>query len=129
MPEVHPLILGTRWDREELRGRIGARLRERLDGGLVEEVEGLRTQGIPSAKLHALGLEYRFVNEFLEGRISGRNDLEQKLASAIAQFAKRQQTWFRRMERQGHAIHWIDRAALAEAMRVMAQHVPAELNS
>ena len=123
MPDIHPLILGTRWDREELHLRIATRLRERLDSGLLDEVGHLRAIGVASERLHALGLEYRYVNDFLEGHIHSRNDLQQKLAAAIAQFAKRQETWFRRMERRGHTIHWIDRADPHEAMRIVAQHI------
>jgi tRNA dimethylallyltransferase len=82
-------------------------LRERLDHGLVEEVANLHAAGITWETLDYYGLEYRFVARHLQGQLN-RNDLFQKLNSAIHQFAKRQETWFRRMERQGVTIHWLD---------------------
>jgi tRNA dimethylallyltransferase len=121
-PEIRPLVLGTLWDRSELRGRIAQRLRERLDGGMIEEVRGLIDGGVPAARLELLGLEYRFIAEFLDGRIRTRNDLFQKLNSAIAQFAKRQETWFRRMERQGVEIHWIPRGDPETAWQTVLEY-------
>ena len=100
-PEIRPLILGTLWDRKVLHRRIDVRLRERLETGLVEEVETLHAQGYPWERLELLGLEYRFVAEFLQGKIQNRNDLYQKLRAAIVAYAKRQGTWFRRMEKRG----------------------------
>ena len=121
-PAFRALVLGTRWDRPVLRDRIARRLRERLDVGLVEEVRGLLDRGVSPGRLHALGLEYRFVTDFLDGTIKSRNDLVQKLAATIAEFAKRQETWFRRMERQGTEIHWIDRADFGKAMDLVRTH-------
>ncbi|MDQ1257820.1 MAG: tRNA dimethylallyltransferase [Candidatus Hydrogenedentes bacterium] len=121
-PEIRPLVLGTLWDRSELRGRIAQRLRERLDGGMIEEVRGLIDGGVPAARLELLGLEYRFIAEFLDGRIRTRNDLFQKLNSAIAQFAKRQETWFRRMERQGVEIRWIPRGDIETAWQAVLEY-------
>jgi tRNA dimethylallyltransferase len=118
-PEIQALVLGTRWDRGELRRRIAARLKARLDAGLIGEVERLHAQGYGWERLELLGLEYRFVAQFLQGQIRNRNDLFQKLNAAIAQFAKRQDTWFRRMERQGTRIHWIDRADFDAALAVV----------
>ncbi len=117
-PEVNALLLGTRWPRPVLHRRIADRLRDRLNGGLIEEVQGLLDQGVPLATLHFLGLEYRYVAAFLTGEIRSRNDLFQKLAAAIGQFAKRQETWFRRMERQGQRIVWIDAADTDRALAV-----------
>ena len=77
---------------------------------MLAEVEGLRARGVPYEKLHFLGLEYRYIADYLEGRINTREDLYQSLWTAICQFAKRQETWFRRMERNGMAIHWVDNA-------------------
>jgi tRNA dimethylallyltransferase len=117
-PEVRPLVLGTRWQREELRARIRRRLKERLSGGLIEEVEQLLARGVGAEKLHFLGLEYRYVSDYLGGAIANRNDLTQKLGSAICKFARRQETWFRRMERNGIEIHWIDRGDLDTAKTI-----------
>jgi len=122
-PEVRALILGTQWERAVLRQRIAARLTERLNGGLVEEVESLHARGCPWERLESLGLEYRFVAAYLQGRIKNRNDLFQKLNAAIVRFAKRQDTWFRRMERNGTAIHWIARADFDAAMDVVRVRV------
>jgi tRNA dimethylallyltransferase len=118
-PDLRPLLLGTRWDRAELRQRIAHRLRERLDAGLIEEVESLQAHGCGWTRLEQLGLEYRFVAQYLQGAIANRNDLFQKLSVAIGQFAKRQESWFRRMERNGHTIHWVDRASAKQALAVI----------
>jgi tRNA dimethylallyltransferase len=120
LPEIRPLILGVRWEREALRRRITARLKERLAEGMIGEVERLHASGIPWETLEFYGLEYRFVARLLKGELS-RNDMFQKLASAIHDFAKRQETWFRRMERNGTVIHWLDGAGepLNEALAVL----------
>ena len=107
LPRLAPQVFGLRWPRELLRQRITKRLRERLDHGLVEEVANLHEAGVSWETLDYYGLEYRFVARHLQGQLN-RNDLFQKLNSAIHQFAKRQETWFRRMERQGVDIHWLD---------------------
>jgi tRNA dimethylallyltransferase len=107
LPQLIPQVFGLRWPRELLRQRITKRLRERLDHGLVEEVAKLHADGVSWETLDYYGLEYRFVAQHLQGLLN-RNDLFQKLNSAIHQFAKRQETWFRRMERQGVAIRWLD---------------------
>ncbi|MCP4642902.1 MAG: tRNA (adenosine(37)-N6)-dimethylallyltransferase MiaA [bacterium] len=120
-PEVRPFILGTRWPRETLRARIRQRLEERLEGGMIEEVQGLVENGVPWEKLEFLGLEYRHVAALLRGDIHNRNDFVQKLGSAIGQFARRQESWFRRMERRGATIHWIDRGDTAQAVDAVAR--------
>ena len=106
LPEVRPLVFGLRWERPVLRNRIARRLRERLEQGMVEEVEQLHAAGVSWERLDYYGLEYRFLGRYLRREIS-RNDLVQQLEAAIGQFAKRQETFFRRMERQGTAIHWL----------------------
>jgi len=106
-PEIKPVVFGIRLEGEILRQRITKRLRERLNRGMIEEVKELVKKGASSETLEFYGLEYRFVAKFLKGELN-RNDMFQKLNSAIHQFAKRQETWFRRMERQGILIHWVD---------------------
>jgi tRNA dimethylallyltransferase len=123
-PDIRPLVLGTRWERSELRARIQQRLKDRLAQGLIEEVEGLIGRGVSRKRLHSLGLEYRYVSDYLGGAIKSRNDLTQKLASAIAQYAKRQETWFRRMERNGCEIHWIARGDPDAAMALCREREP-----
>jgi len=120
LPELHPVIFGLRWERPALRRRIADRLRERLEQGLVEEVATLHAAGVPWERLEFYGLEYRFVARHLQGELS-RNDMRQKLESAIGDFAKRQETWFRRMERQGTHIHWLQGAGdpLAEMLAAL----------
>lgn len=106
LPEVRAAVFGIQWDREVLRKRITARLKERLEQGMIEEVQRLHEQGVPWERLEFYGLEYRFIAQHLQGELT-RNDMVQKLAGAIHQFAKRQETWFRRMEKHGTRIHWI----------------------
>ena len=119
-PELQPVIFGIRWERPVLRKRITARLQQRLDAGMIEEVEKLHADGVSWEKLDDYGLEYRFIAQHLQGKLN-RNDMVQKLNSAIHQFAKRQETWFRRMERQGSRIHWLNGAEdmLAAARKVL----------
>ncbi|MCH7959916.1 MAG: tRNA (adenosine(37)-N6)-dimethylallyltransferase MiaA [Candidatus Hydrogenedentes bacterium] len=121
-PPLHPLIIGTRWDRKKLHRRIEHRLRERLRADMIDEVRGLIDQGVSVEKLRFLGLEYRFIAEYLQGEISSEDELFTKLNSAIRNFAKRQETWFRRMERRGATIHWIDEANAEQALDLVRQH-------
>jgi tRNA dimethylallyltransferase len=107
MPHIIPLIIGVRWERAVLRQRITDRLQERLSSGMVEEVKQLHASGIGWEKLGFFGLEYRYVGLYLQGMISYHN-MFRILNIRIHQFAKRQETWFRRMERQGIKIHWIE---------------------
>ncbi|MBF0160800.1 MAG: tRNA (adenosine(37)-N6)-dimethylallyltransferase MiaA [Magnetococcales bacterium] len=127
-PPLNLLIFGIRWPRAVLRQRITHRLQQRLESGLLAEVEGLLAGGLSSRQLAAYGLEYRFSCEYLAGQWS-RDEFFQGLNRAIHQFAKRQDTWFRRMERQGVAIRWLDAEAdpLAEAEQILlARGFPEE---
>lgn len=99
-------VYGIRVDRETLRRRIGLRLRQRLDGGLIDEVRGLLSSGLPPQRLFDLGLEYREVTAFLLGNKS-REAMVNDLERGINRFAKRQETWFRGMENRGLQIQWI----------------------
>jgi tRNA dimethylallyltransferase len=123
LPELDPLVLGIRWERAVLRQRITARLRERLEQGMIEEVAHLHAGGVSWEALEFYGLEYRFIARYLKGELT-RNDMFQKLNSAIHDFAKRQETWFRRMERRGIVVHWLDGAGepLAESLAVLHEH-------
>ena len=107
LPEIRPFVIGIRWERGLLRQRITARLKTRLDQGMIAEVERLLAAGVPHERLDYYGLEYRYISAFLRGELT-RNDMFQKLNSAIHDFAKRQETWFRRMERNGTEIHWVE---------------------
>ena len=99
-------ILVIRAARDHLRRRIRQRLAERLKQGMVAEVKGLIDDGVPAARLDRLGLEYREVTSYLQGR-STYEDMVQRLATKIGQFAKRQDTWFRGMPRRGLPVSWI----------------------
>lgn len=110
-PKVKPLVLGTTIDRQILRENIKRRLIERLDQGMIEEVQGLHDAGFSYERMERLGLEYRFVSEYLEGKIKTKEELFDGLYTAICQFAKRQETWFRGMERKGVEIKWLTKEA------------------
>lgn len=107
MPPQDSLIIGVSIDRDERRRKITARLHDRLDHGMVDEIRGLLDRGIPAEDLIYYGLEYRYVTEYAIGRLS-YDEMFHQLEIAIHQFAKRQMTWFRGMERRGMTIHWID---------------------
>ena len=98
--------IGTLVSREERVARIDRRLEERLREGLVEEIRGLLESGIPADDLIYYGLEYKFVTQYVLGQLS-YEDMVVALGNAIHQFAKRQMTWFRGMERDGVRIHWV----------------------
>ena len=106
-PPIDSLIIGVDIDREERRRTITKRLKERLKAGMIDEVDGLLKRGIPADDLIYYGLEYKFVTEYLIGKLS-YDEMFRQLEIAIHQFAKRQMTWFRGMERRGFTIHWID---------------------
>ncbi|MDR0794793.1 MAG: tRNA (adenosine(37)-N6)-dimethylallyltransferase MiaA [Tannerella sp.] len=108
--EVTPplsLIIGIRIDREARRKKISERLQHRLENGMLDEVRTLLLSGIPPKDLIYYGLEYKFVTQYLIGD-STYTEMLSQLEIAIHQFAKRQMTWFRGMERRGFTIHWID---------------------
>ncbi len=102
---LNTYFIGTLVDREERNRRIDHRLDTRLKEGMVDEIRGLLESGIPAEKLISYGLEYKYVTEFILGQ-RDYLDMREKLAIAIHQFAKRQMTWFRGMERSGIKIHW-----------------------
>ena len=106
-PSFSYLTFGISLERRLLKQKITVRLKERLENGMIEEVEGLLKKGITTEQLKFYGLEYRFLTQYLSGELN-YNDMFQKLNAAIQQFAKRQMTWFKRMEKQGHQIHWMD---------------------
>lgn len=107
LPPVESLIIGVNIDRDERRKKITHRLKVRLEEGMIDEVKGLMDEGIPADDLIYYGLEYKYVTEYLIGRLT-YDEMFERLEIAIHQFAKRQMTWFRGMERRGFTIHWID---------------------
>ncbi len=106
-PEINAKIFGIWFDRPVLRQRITHRLEQRLADGMVKEVESLLDHGLKPEQLMFYGLEYRYLTRYVTGNISCE-EMFRKLNTAIHQFAKRQVTWFRRMEKKGYNIHWID---------------------
>ena len=104
-PNLNSLNIGIKLEREEIKNRITKRLKERLSNGMIEEVQDLLQKGISSEKLNYFGLEYKFVGQYINGKLN-YNDMFQKLNSSIHNFAKRQMTWFRKMEREGVKINW-----------------------
>ena len=106
---VTPMVIGIRCTREALRQRITARLKTRLDAGMIDEVRRLHDRGIGWERIDAFGLEYRYIALYLQRKITAE-EMFQTLNTRIHQFAKRQETWFRRMERNGVPIHWIEGA-------------------
>jgi tRNA dimethylallyltransferase len=107
IPEIKPIYLGLKYDRETQRQHITERLKQRLNDGMIEEVESLLNEGIRPEDLMYYGLEYKYITQYLIHNLSFE-DMVHKLNIAIHQFAKRQMTWFRKMERNGDNINWID---------------------
>jgi len=105
--KLKTLIFGVAYDRDTRRSRITARLTERLENGMIEEARRLLDKGLSHEDMEYYGLEYKYLSLHLSGKLS-RNEMFGQLNTAIHQFAKRQMTWFRRMERNGTKIHWID---------------------
>lgn len=106
-PAIESIIIGVAIDRDARRAKISERLQKRLDSGMIDEVKGLLDSGIPAADLIYYGLEYKYITEYIIGKI-GFEEMFRRLEIAIHQFAKRQMTWFRGMERRGFTIHWVD---------------------
>ncbi|MCG8411413.1 MAG: tRNA (adenosine(37)-N6)-dimethylallyltransferase MiaA [Bacteroidales bacterium] len=106
-PEINSLIVGIKFDRNSRRKRISLRLKQRLDEGMIDEVRRIIDSGVSPEDLIYYGLEYKYLTLYIIGEIS-YEEMFEKLEIAIHQFAKRQMTWFRGMERKGFKIHWID---------------------
>ena len=107
LPDVNPLIIGVNIDREARRKKITSRLRKRLEEGMIDEVKQLLDSGVSPEDLIYYGLEYKFLTMHVTGELTYKQMFD-KLNVAIHQFAKRQMTWFRGMERKGANIHWVD---------------------
>lgn len=104
---IPSIIFGLHGDRDAIRKKITKRLKERLEGGMIEEIKNLIEKGVDQNQLIRYGLEYKFVTLYLQGELN-YNTMFEKLNIAIHQFSKRQMTWFRKMEREGFLIDWID---------------------
>ena len=117
-PRLNSLVVGVDIDRDERRARISRRLRQRLQEGMTDEVRRLLQEGIAPEDLTYYGLEYKYLTLYVTGQLP-YDDMARQLETAIHQFAKRQMTWFRGMERRGYTIHWLD-ARLPLAQKVEA---------
>jgi len=111
-------VIGIEYPREVIRERITKRLHNRLNSGMIEEVEALLIKGVSHHRLDTLGLEYRFISRFLKGNYS-KDEMTELLNTAIHQFAKKQMTFFRNMENNGIKIHWIPEGDFETALRVI----------
>ncbi len=105
-PVIQARVFGIHWERSVLRQRIADRLKKRMAEGMIEEVFRLHEQGLSWERLDSFGLEYRYIAGYLQNAMT-KEEMTAKLQIAIGQFAKRQMTWFRRMEKKGVAIEWI----------------------
>ncbi len=115
-----PYYIGIQTSLDERQKRITFRLQQRLEQGLIEETEQLLAEGLGHDRLQQLGLEYKYCSLFLQGKLN-REELFLALRQAIFQFAKRQMTWFRRMERQGVDIHWVTAEAIKDQIELLKQ--------
>ena len=128
-PEINPLIIGTTLPRPQMWENISIRLKERLEGGMLDEVQSIHDSGITWERLEKLGLEYRFCSEFLQGKIETKEKLYEGLFIAIRQFAKRQETWFRMMEKKCVEIHWLDAGSKEERIEEAKKWIASSLRS
>lgn len=112
-PKIPSTNFGLKWERDVLKNRITERLTQRVESGMIEEVQKLLDSGLTFEQIKFYGLEYKFVARHLEGELS-KNDMVDRLNIAIHQFSKRQMTWFRKMEKVGIVIHWLNGEAALE---------------
>ena len=119
--KINSLVIGVKFERSEIRERITERLDKRLKEGMIEEVKKLVEAGVTYERLLQLGLEYKFIALHLKGELS-YEEMFEKLNTAIGAFAKRQMTWFRKMEREGVNINWIDKGNFDQAVELISQH-------
>ncbi|MDD5597421.1 MAG: tRNA (adenosine(37)-N6)-dimethylallyltransferase MiaA [Victivallaceae bacterium] len=116
--QLDSLVIGVYFPRKTVHERIESRLDARLKGGMIEEIKKLHKQGVSWERLDFLGLEYRYVAEYLQGK-TNYEEMREKLLIKIRQFAKRQDIWFRKMEREGHVIHWVPEGNFEQARRLV----------
>ncbi len=114
----NPIVLGVEYPRQVIRERITIRLNERLENGMIAEVESLLQNGVTHERLCSLGLEYRFISKYIQGEIT-REEITTQLNTAIHRFAKKQMTFFRNMQKNGINIDWIPRGNLEASLRLI----------
>ncbi len=119
---IDSLVIGINLSRDEIKKRITARLKKRLDEeGMIDEVKTLMDSGVSYDKMIFFGLEYKFIAQYLIGELN-KNDMFQKLNSAIHSFAKRQMTWFRKIEKEGVVINWIEGPDFKKAKLIIEEN-------
>lgn len=119
--KIDSLVIGIQYERNEIKKRITERLKKRLKEGMIEEAKELIKSGLTYEKLEFFGLEYKYLSLYLKGELN-YNDMFQKLNSAIHNFAKRQMTWYRKMEREGIEIFWLDGADVEKATEIIKEY-------
>ena len=121
-PDVNAIVMAIDWTRPDRTERIKNRLEQRLNEGMIEEVKQLHDKGVSWERLYQLGLEYRFIAQYIQGSLNF-NDMYQKLASAIVKFAKRQDNWLRKLQRNDLNIHMLDpnQPLLAQANQIIKE--------
>ena len=119
--KIKSLVIGVKFERSEIRKRITERLNKRLKEGMIDEVKKLIEAGVTYERLIQLGLEYKFIALNLKGELS-YDEMFEKLNTAIGAFAKRQMTWFRKMEREGVKINWIDKGDFNQAVELISKN-------
>ncbi|RJP71271.1 MAG: tRNA (adenosine(37)-N6)-dimethylallyltransferase MiaA [Ignavibacteriales bacterium] len=117
---INSLVIGVKLERSIIKERITNRLKLRFENGMIDEVKKLAESGLSFEKLNFFGLEYRYIGLYLQGQLS-YDEMFEKLNYAIHNFAKRQMTWFRKMEKEGVNINWIDGADLEKALRIIQE--------
>lgn len=123
-PKINSLVLGVNLDRDEVRKRITERLKKRLEQGMIEEVQQFLNSGLTYERLLSFGLEYKFISMYLKDDLN-YDEMFQKLNTAIHQFAKRQMTWFRKMEREGVKIEWLNGPDFHSACKIIDDKLSA----
>jgi tRNA dimethylallyltransferase len=119
-PQIHPVVLCTRWERAVLHERIDRRLAERIDNGMIDEVKALISSGVSIERLVQFGMEYKHITQYLNNQVSF-DQMIGTLKRDIHQLAKRQETWFRGMERRGIKTHWVDNADCTIAEKIVVE--------
>ncbi|NLD91315.1 MAG: tRNA (adenosine(37)-N6)-dimethylallyltransferase MiaA [Fibrobacter sp.] len=117
-PKIDSVIMCTMWERKQLWERIDKRLANRLNAGMIDEVQRILDSGITRERFSMFGMEYKFIAQFIDKEVS-YNEMVDKLKIAIHQLSKRQETWFRGMERRGCSVHWVENARYDVAMKIL----------
>jgi tRNA dimethylallyltransferase len=117
-PKIDSVVLCTMWERKQLWERIDKRLTDRLNAGMIDEVQRILDSGIPRDRFSMFGMEYKFIAQYIDKEVS-YDEMVDRLKNAIHQLSKRQETWFRGMERRGSKVHWVENARYDSAMEIL----------